>query len=54
MTGIVSAHYIDSCSDFRKTEMARFQAVLNHPSFRENPLSAIRAHVQQVFGQENK
>ncbi|KAI8049075.1 ribosome biogenesis protein SLX9-domain-containing protein [Syncephalis plumigaleata] len=33
-----------------KNEMARFQAVLGHPAFKANPLTAIRQHVENTFG----
>ncbi|RKP27971.1 ribosome biogenesis protein SLX9-domain-containing protein [Syncephalis pseudoplumigaleata] len=33
-----------------KNERTRFQAVLEHPAFKSNPLAAIRQHVVNTFG----
>ncbi|KAL1927598.1 hypothetical protein VTP01DRAFT_3835 [Rhizomucor pusillus] len=34
-------------------EMGRFQKVLKLPAFQQNPLAAIRQHVQNTFGNNN-
>jgi hypothetical protein len=32
-----------------KAEIERFKAVMRHPQFKENPLKAIRQHVENVW-----
>ncbi|KAI9595139.1 ribosome biogenesis protein SLX9-domain-containing protein [Syncephalis fuscata] len=36
-----------------KNERMRFQAVLDHPAFKANPLAAIRQHVENTFGKSD-